>query len=106
MKPAPLKLVGLLGLALIVDGTTTAPASALEWRFCIAPAGQDHRIYMTPPFPTTTPMEVMESDFQPSTWQACWQHVACNKPAATVARAWHDCQGGLPRQGAGPAAPS
>jgi RNA polymerase sigma-70 factor (ECF subfamily) len=30
-------------------------------------------------------LQVMETDFQPSTWQACWQHVACNKPAATVA---------------------
>jgi RNA polymerase sigma-70 factor (ECF subfamily) len=30
-------------------------------------------------------LQLMKTDFQPSTWQACWQHVACNKPAATVA---------------------
>ncbi len=30
-------------------------------------------------------LQLMKTDFRPSTWQACWQHVACNKPAATVA---------------------
>ena len=87
MKPAPLKLVGLLGLALIVDGTTTAPASALEWRFCIAPAGQDHRIYMTPPFPTTTPMEVMESDFHQVLERAGYRHDSVQCPTGASEQA-------------------
>ena len=27
----------------------------------------------------------MRRDFQPSTWQACWEHVACGKSAPEVA---------------------
>ena len=30
-------------------------------------------------------LQVMKTDFQPLTWQACWQHVACDRPAAAVA---------------------
>jgi RNA polymerase sigma-70 factor, ECF subfamily len=30
-------------------------------------------------------LEIMRTDFQPSTWQACWQFVACGRPAAEVA---------------------
>jgi RNA polymerase sigma-70 factor (ECF subfamily) len=30
-------------------------------------------------------LEVMRKDFQPATWQACWEHVACGRPAAEVA---------------------
>jgi RNA polymerase sigma-70 factor (ECF subfamily) len=30
-------------------------------------------------------LQMMQTDFQPLTWQACWQHVACDRPAAAVA---------------------
>ncbi len=30
-------------------------------------------------------LQVMKTDFQPGTWQACWEHVACGRPAAEVA---------------------
>lgn len=29
--------------------------------------------------------EVMRDEFEPNTWQACWQHIAENRPAAEVA---------------------
>ena len=28
---------------------------------------------------------VMKTDFQPTTWQACWEHVACGRPVGEVA---------------------
>jgi RNA polymerase sigma-70 factor (ECF subfamily) len=30
-------------------------------------------------------LQVMKADFRPSTWQACWEHVACGRPVAEVA---------------------
>jgi RNA polymerase sigma-70 factor (ECF subfamily) len=30
-------------------------------------------------------LELMKADFQPTTWQACWQHLVCDRPAAEVA---------------------
>lgn len=30
-------------------------------------------------------MQIMQSDFQPATWQACWEHVVNDRPAAEVA---------------------
>jgi len=30
-------------------------------------------------------LQVMQRDFQPATWQACWEHVARGRPAAAVA---------------------
>jgi RNA polymerase sigma-70 factor (ECF subfamily) len=30
-------------------------------------------------------LQVMKTDFLPSTWQACWEHVACGRPVAEVA---------------------
>jgi hypothetical protein len=58
-----MKLLQLAGVALIVDIAGLQFAAAAEWRFCIAPAGQEHKIYMTTPFLTTTPMEAMENGF-------------------------------------------
>jgi hypothetical protein len=49
------------GLAIYVAGLQLAFAA--EWRFCIAPANQEHKIYMTAPFLTATPMEVLENGF-------------------------------------------
>ncbi len=54
---------GRILACLAISGAAVAPAQALEWRFCIAPASQEHRIYMTLPFPTTIPMEEMENGF-------------------------------------------
>jgi RNA polymerase sigma-70 factor (ECF subfamily) len=31
-------------------------------------------------------MQLMQADFQPATWKACWEHVVCNRPADEVAR--------------------
>ena len=30
-------------------------------------------------------LQVMRSDFEPTTWRACWEHVAAGRPAAEVA---------------------
>jgi RNA polymerase sigma-70 factor (ECF subfamily) len=30
-------------------------------------------------------LHIMKTDFQASTWQACWEHVVCGRPAADVA---------------------
>jgi RNA polymerase sigma-70 factor (ECF subfamily) len=30
-------------------------------------------------------LEVMRTDFQPTTWRACWEHVVCGKAVAVVA---------------------
>jgi RNA polymerase sigma-70 factor (ECF subfamily) len=30
-------------------------------------------------------MELMQKDFEPATWRACWEHVVSGKPAAAVA---------------------
>jgi RNA polymerase sigma-70 factor, ECF subfamily len=30
-------------------------------------------------------LHIMKTDFQPATWQACWEHVVCGRPAAEVA---------------------
>jgi RNA polymerase sigma-70 factor (ECF subfamily) len=31
-------------------------------------------------------LQLMQADFQPTTWKACWEHVVCDRPAAEVAR--------------------
>ena len=31
-------------------------------------------------------LEVMQAEFQPTTWKACWEHVVADRPAADVAR--------------------
>jgi RNA polymerase sigma-70 factor (ECF subfamily) len=30
-------------------------------------------------------LRIMQTDFQPATWKACWEYVACGRPAAEVA---------------------
>jgi RNA polymerase sigma-70 factor (ECF subfamily) len=42
---------------------------------------QEYREYLV-----ARAMQVMKTDFQPATWQACWEHVACGRPVADVAR--------------------
>jgi RNA polymerase sigma-70 factor, ECF subfamily len=34
-------------------------------------------------------MQLMQADFQPATWKACWEHVVCDRPAEEVARELH-----------------
>lgn len=31
-------------------------------------------------------MEIMQADFQPTTWKACWEHVVSDRPASEVAQ--------------------
>ena len=31
-------------------------------------------------------LQLMQADFEPTTWKACWEHVVCDRPAAEVAR--------------------
>lgn len=55
-----MKLLQLAGTGLIVNVAALQLAAAAEWRFCIAPSSQEHRIYITAPFLTAAPMESME----------------------------------------------
>jgi len=51
------------GAGLLVNIAGLQFAAATEWRFCIAPSNPEHKIYMTAPFLTATPMDAMESGF-------------------------------------------
>jgi RNA polymerase sigma-70 factor (ECF subfamily) len=31
-------------------------------------------------------LQMMQADFQPQTWKACWEHVVCDRPAGDVAK--------------------
>jgi ABC-type sugar transport system substrate-binding protein len=67
-----------VGLAAVV--AALASAQAAEWRFCIAPANQDHRIYMTAPFLTSVSMEMMESGFHQALERANRRHDSVQCP--------------------------
>jgi RNA polymerase sigma-70 factor (ECF subfamily) len=41
---------------------------------------KEHREYLV-----SRALTIMKTDFQPATWQACWEHVVCGRPAAEVA---------------------
>jgi hypothetical protein len=58
-----MKLLRLAGAGLLVNLAGLQFAAAAEWRFCIAPSGQEHKIYITAPFLAAIPMEAMESGF-------------------------------------------
>ena len=58
-----MKLLQIAGAGLIINLAGLQFAAAAEWRFCIAPANQEHRIYMTAPFLTASSMEATESGF-------------------------------------------
>jgi RNA polymerase sigma-70 factor (ECF subfamily) len=45
-------------------------------------AEQEYRQYLV-----GRALRLMRSDFEPATWQACWQHVVEGKSAAAVAAA-------------------
>src|SRR5258708_1813898 len=58
-----MKLLQLAAAGLIVNIAGLQFAAAAEWRFCIAPSNQEHKIYVTAPFLTTAPIEAMENGF-------------------------------------------
>jgi hypothetical protein len=45
--------------------TTLLPQQALaeDWRYCLAPSHADRKVYISPPFPATMPMDDAESQF-------------------------------------------
>jgi hypothetical protein len=57
------KLLWGTGAGLLATIPALQFAFAAEWRFCIAPSNQEHRIYMTAPLLTGTPMETLENGF-------------------------------------------
>jgi hypothetical protein len=59
----PVRLARLAGASLIIVIAGLQFAAAAEWRFCIAPANQERKIYMTAPYLTGTAMETLESGF-------------------------------------------
>jgi len=69
-----------VGVALAVAVAGFQPAFAAEWRFCIAPSNQDHKIYMTTPFPTGTAMETLETGFHKALEQAGHRHDSVQCP--------------------------
>jgi|SRR6516225_5865347 len=69
-----------VGAALVLAFAGLQPAFAAEWRFCIAPSKEDHRIYMTAPFPTGTAMEALETGFHKALEQAGHHHDSVQCP--------------------------
>jgi hypothetical protein len=58
-----MQLLRLAGAGLIANIAALQLAAAAEWRFCIAPSNQEHKIYVTAPLMTGMPMETLESGF-------------------------------------------
>ena len=69
-RRAPLPANGVSGASQIVDLSAADPFWEVEYR--------KHLV--------TRALTIMQSDFQPATWQACWEHVVNGKPAAQVAK--------------------
>jgi hypothetical protein len=86
MKLARLGLAGL-----IIGGTmqiaAVKPALAAQWHFCVAPSNQEHRIYMTAPFPAGIAMEAMESTFHLVLERAGRRHDSVQCPTGADERA-------------------
>lgn len=51
-------------LFLVLALTIAVPqlASAADWRYCLAPSHAEHKVYVTPPFSATIPMDDAESE--------------------------------------------
>ncbi|HEY6259500.1 MAG TPA: hypothetical protein VIY51_27285 [Xanthobacteraceae bacterium] len=75
-----MKLVRTAGGGLIAMVAGLQSAQAAEWRFCIAPANQEHRIYMTAPFLTAVPMEAMEGGFHQALDRSSHRHDSVQCP--------------------------
>jgi hypothetical protein len=82
-----MRLFRLAGAGLLIGIAGLQPAAAAEWRFCIAPANQEHRIYMTAPFLTATTMEVMESGFHQTLDRAGRRHDSVQCPTGATEQA-------------------
>jgi hypothetical protein len=74
------QLLRTAGVSLVAIIAALAPAQAAEWRFCIAPYYQEHRMYMTAPFFTTVAMETMESGFHQALERASRRHDSVQCP--------------------------
>jgi hypothetical protein len=48
-----------LGLMLLLPQA----AHAADWRYCLAPSHAEHKVYISPPFRATLPMDDIESRF-------------------------------------------
>ena len=75
-----MKFLQLAGAGLIITIAALQSAAAAEWRFCIAPANQEHKIYMTAPFFAATPMEAMETGFHQALDRAGRRHDSVQCP--------------------------
>src|SRR5580704_15062364 len=82
-----MQLLPRAGAALIITLAGLQTAAAAEWRFCIAPSGQEHRIYMTAPFLAAIPMEVMESGFHQPPERSGRRHDSVQCPTGPNERA-------------------
>jgi hypothetical protein len=49
----------------LIGGALTAatPASAADWRYCLASALDEHKVYMSEPFQTDAPMTIVADAF-------------------------------------------
>jgi hypothetical protein len=77
----------LTGAGLLLGIAGLQSAAAAEWRFCIAPANQEHRIYMTAPFLTATSMEAMETGFHLVLERAGRRHDSVQCPTGATEQA-------------------
>jgi hypothetical protein len=50
-------------LALALTALIPQLAQAADWRYCLAPSHAEHKIYMSPPFAATMPLDDAESQF-------------------------------------------
>jgi hypothetical protein len=74
------KLSQLAGATLISNVAGPQPVLAAEWRFCIAPSSQEHRVYVTAPFLAGTPMESMEKAFHQLLYRSGLRHDSVQCP--------------------------
>jgi hypothetical protein len=50
-------------LALALTLSIPQMAFAADWRYCLAPSHAERKVYVSPPFPATMPMDNAESQF-------------------------------------------
>jgi hypothetical protein len=49
-------------------------AAAEDWRYCLAPAHAEHKIYISMPFPATMSMDAAESQFGRALTRSGWRY--------------------------------
>jgi hypothetical protein len=82
-----MKLLWLAGIGFIINIVALQCAAAAEWRFCIALANQEHRIYVTSPFLTAIPMEAMENGLHQTLDRAGRRHDSVQCPTGASEQA-------------------